>query len=233
MAETGKRRRLTPNDRRAEILVAARALFAERGLSEVSVSQVIARAGLSKGGFYHHFDTKEALVAQVVAEFAEEVLAAALPVLSQPGPALDCLNAFFATAITHKLNARDDVQIASDAVTTASADELLREVRARVQNQMRDAFVRLVERGRAEGAFQPVDAEIVADCIFAFERSRLAAYLRSKSLPREEATALMLERSRAESRTLDRLLGLPDGSISYGTETEFRAVMAGVKTSKE
>jgi len=45
------------------ILAKASRLFRERGVEGASVGDVMAEAGLTHGGFYRHFDNKEALVA--------------------------------------------------------------------------------------------------------------------------------------------------------------------------
>lgn len=57
----------------ARILDAASVLFRERGIEATSVSDVMKAAGLTHGGFYRHFDSKEALVAAAFAMAVEEV----------------------------------------------------------------------------------------------------------------------------------------------------------------
>jgi TetR/AcrR family transcriptional regulator, transcriptional repressor for nem operon len=49
---------------REDVLNAASRLFLEHGIDGVSVPAVMAEAGLTHGGFYGHFDSKEALVAE-------------------------------------------------------------------------------------------------------------------------------------------------------------------------
>ena len=46
---------------RARILEAAVTLFSDRGFSAASVDDICAEAGISKGAFYHHFESKQAL----------------------------------------------------------------------------------------------------------------------------------------------------------------------------
>lgn len=46
---------------RARLLQAATALIRERGFSATSVDEVCAAAGVTKGAFFHHFASKEAL----------------------------------------------------------------------------------------------------------------------------------------------------------------------------
>jgi len=53
------------NSTRDRILSAAVDLFATQGYDATSVAQVIDRAGLTKGGFYHHFASKDALLYEV------------------------------------------------------------------------------------------------------------------------------------------------------------------------
>lgn len=51
---------------RLEILRSARTLFNQRGFSEVSIDEIMAGAGLTRGGFYAHFQTKDELYAEAV-----------------------------------------------------------------------------------------------------------------------------------------------------------------------
>lgn len=51
------------------IVIAARQQFNTHGFEGVSIKQIMEAAGLSHGGFYHHFDGKEDLFAAAVASF--------------------------------------------------------------------------------------------------------------------------------------------------------------------
>ena len=54
---------------RARIVEAARALFNTHGYDRVTLDMVMARAGLTRGGFYAHFSSKEELFAAAVDSF--------------------------------------------------------------------------------------------------------------------------------------------------------------------
>ncbi|MEZ5913496.1 MAG: TetR/AcrR family transcriptional regulator [Paracoccaceae bacterium] len=56
------------------ILKAASQLFRERGIETTSVADVMKAAGLTHGGFYRHFASKEALVAAAFSHAVDEVL---------------------------------------------------------------------------------------------------------------------------------------------------------------
>ena len=50
---------------RQRILDAALELFAQRGFTATSVQDIVERAGLTKGAFYHHFDSKQAVLLEI------------------------------------------------------------------------------------------------------------------------------------------------------------------------
>lgn len=54
-------------ENRRRILDAAARLFRERGFEGVTVAEVMKAAGLTHGGFYGHFESKDDLVAQTLA----------------------------------------------------------------------------------------------------------------------------------------------------------------------
>ncbi|WP_371799701.1 TetR/AcrR family transcriptional regulator [Streptomyces sp. NBC_01707] len=51
---------------RRSILVAAAAVFDERGYSSATISEILARAGVTKGALYFHFNSKEELALGVM-----------------------------------------------------------------------------------------------------------------------------------------------------------------------
>jgi AcrR family transcriptional regulator len=53
---------------RQELLTAARALIAERGVAELRVSDVTERIDIALGSFYSHFETKDQIVEAVLSE---------------------------------------------------------------------------------------------------------------------------------------------------------------------
>ncbi|MCR9257180.1 MAG: TetR family transcriptional regulator [Alphaproteobacteria bacterium] len=60
----------------AAIVATAARLFREHGLAGVGVADVMSAAGLTHGGFYRHFASKDALIAAAFAQAVEEATAA-------------------------------------------------------------------------------------------------------------------------------------------------------------
>lgn len=57
---------------RAKILESASVMFREQGADQVGIDQLMRVAGLTRGGFYNHFDSKEALVAEACRKAYDE-----------------------------------------------------------------------------------------------------------------------------------------------------------------
>lgn len=60
------RTRLTKSRRRADILAKARQLIMERGLTGTEMEDIRLACGISRGGLYHHFENKRAVLAALV-----------------------------------------------------------------------------------------------------------------------------------------------------------------------
>lgn len=58
----------------ARIIEAAAALFREKGIETTSVAEVMKAAGMTHGGFYRHFDDKDALVRAAFASAVDKAV---------------------------------------------------------------------------------------------------------------------------------------------------------------
>ena len=57
--------------RRSELLDLARAVFLEKGFEAATVNDILAAAALSKGGFYHHFKSKDEVLNALRARYTQ------------------------------------------------------------------------------------------------------------------------------------------------------------------
>jgi len=80
-APAARRARREPDSaqpaRRAEVLDAGLSLISERGVAGASLRKLAARLGMSQPSLYHYFDSKDALVQQIIEHCAGHMLEAA------------------------------------------------------------------------------------------------------------------------------------------------------------
>ena len=85
------------SDRRAEVLAAAAGLFAERGFHGVSIDDLGAELGVTGPALYRYFESKEAILAEMLVSISERLLEGARECIStgaSPEETLDALIAF-------------------------------------------------------------------------------------------------------------------------------------------
>ena len=57
------------NDSKEHILNTAFKLFLQKNFKEVTMKEIVEKTGLSKGAFYHYFESKEKLLEEVINNF--------------------------------------------------------------------------------------------------------------------------------------------------------------------
>jgi AcrR family transcriptional regulator len=76
---TGPRVRLSPDERRAQLLDLGVRLLADRSLEELSIDLLAEEAGISRGLLYHYFGGKHAFHEAVVRRAADDLIAQTAP----------------------------------------------------------------------------------------------------------------------------------------------------------
>jgi len=71
------------SNRRTELLAIAAQLFATRGYSQTTVRDIADEAGILSGSLYHHFDSKEAMLGEILQGFLEGLYAQYAEVVAQ------------------------------------------------------------------------------------------------------------------------------------------------------
>jgi len=104
-------------DRRADLLVAARAILAEKGLAATTVSEIVARAGVAQGTFYLYFPSKMAILTALNAELNEHILAAVYTATARATSAIEVVNAGVSAAFQVLERYRDVLHVIHSRMT--------------------------------------------------------------------------------------------------------------------
>src|SRR5215468_5283073 len=70
-----------PAVRRTEILDAAQYLITTKGYEQMTIQDILDRLQISKGAFYHYFDSKQALLEAIIERMQHEVAQILLPIV--------------------------------------------------------------------------------------------------------------------------------------------------------
>lgn len=225
-----KRLRMAPDERRTQILDAAQKLFFARGWDDVTIADILSEAGISKGGFYHHFAAKEDLLDGVVERSTIEALASAQTArAATSGDALRRFNAFLAESSRWKAEQGPQIKFFMDVMLRPGNDVLFGRITAAANAAAMPVLLEMIAQGVDEGAFDVPDIDLVGETIMALSQGRRAiledAFQAAESGDLERATACLNHRMVAEGALIDRILGLPHGSVMLSNPTEYRLML--------
>ncbi|MGW0004252.1 TetR/AcrR family transcriptional regulator [Nocardia grenadensis] len=74
-----KRIRLSPDERKTQLITLGVKMLGERAIEDISVSEIAAQAGISRGLLFHYFPTKQDFQLEVVRHANAELLARVVP----------------------------------------------------------------------------------------------------------------------------------------------------------
>ena len=80
------------SERRAELVELAADMFAERGFKATTVRDIAQAAGMLSGSLYHHFDSKESIMDELLRAYIDELLPEYRRIVQEGGPAREVLS---------------------------------------------------------------------------------------------------------------------------------------------
>lgn len=150
------------DDRGTAYLCAASRLVNRHGYPGASVDRIATELGLTKGSFYHHHDTKEALIAACFARTFDAMRRAQDIAATAPGRGLDRL------ALACRLLLRHQMSEAGPLLRISAWNalpEALRLDTQRTMTRLGDRFGRFVVEGIADGSVRALDPAVVAQVV--------------------------------------------------------------------
>ena len=148
---------------RAKIMEAAIKLFSTRGYNKASVDDICKEAGISKGAFYHHFKTKQALFLSLLdgwLEFVDNAIESTKD-KTVPETFMQMTQAFpyiFETA-------GENLPMFLEFWLQASRDKKIWEAGIAPYRRYHKYFTSLIKKGVDEGSFVEVDPELASRMI--------------------------------------------------------------------
>jgi len=203
--------------RRDAFLDVAQRLVETKGYEAMSVQDVLDALEVSKGAFYHYFDSKQALLEAVVERFADGAMATMAPILSDPNlPALKKLERVFAGIAGWKAE-RKELVLAIIEVWSSDSNAIVREkLRRMTMRLMVPLLSAVISQGIEEGVFKVASGDETATVLlsvmlgFQEQATHLFIARQANTIPFE-----VVERTVAGyTAAYERILGIPKGSLT-------------------
>jgi AcrR family transcriptional regulator len=159
--ESSPRWRRRPTERPEEILTAALEVFADQGLAGARVSDIAARAGVSKGTLYLYFSGKDELFREAIRTRVARLLAN-LSSAAPPGEPEERLTRFMRALWSDLQRPRFDKLHRLVQAELLQFPELARFYAEEISGKVTALIAEIIEEGVESGAFREIEPRVAA-----------------------------------------------------------------------
>ncbi len=202
--------------RRNEIIETAQNLFKLQGYEKTSVNQIIKQLDISKGAFYHHFASKQALLDEIIERFIKATIDQLQPILNNDklNP-IEKINQVFSASIAFKT---DNISTIFTILETYYDDNnlfLRKKFQMQSQKVTLPVLTNLLEEAKQAGYLDFYDSEATSEIIILLGFSisdKLAEIIKDLSDNPNEFNKLE-NLYKAYQEALERILGAEKGIL--------------------
>jgi AcrR family transcriptional regulator len=207
--------------KRNEILDCAQRLIYTTGYEQMSIQEICSFLGISKGAFYHYFDSKPSLLEALLNRTSQQALGIIFTILDDPTlPALKKLEKFYENTNNWKSTQRPYLLA---ILRTWYTDENAI-VRQKLLTYFGDRFIESLDKvfkeGMDEGVFHPAYPEMAGNVVYSLMVKMsdsiggiMLSALDSPEASEEPYISKMDDLVKAYTDAIERVLGADTGSI--------------------
>ncbi len=203
--------------RRSEILDVAQRFIYTKGYEQMTIQDILDELHMSKGAFYHYYDSKGAVLEALVERMAvDEVIPLLVPIVRDPQlSALEKLNRYFDTAARWK-TAKRTFLMALLRVWLADENAIVRQKMYSMSiKQVTPLITEIVHQGIQEGVLTTPYPDQMGEVVYSIAQSlgdTFGELLLSDEPERDNLRELEIVIA-AYTDALERVLGAPSGSL--------------------
>jgi AcrR family transcriptional regulator len=153
------------NDRREEILAAAKRCFSRSGFHGTSMQQICAEAQMSPGGLYRYFRSKEAIIAGIAEQDRADVAEKFQAIVEAPDffPALAMAARRYIVEET-----TEEICLHTEIKAESRRNPEIAKIYASIEREVKNGLLAVLRHGVASGHIPPsVDLDIAATMLMA------------------------------------------------------------------
>ena len=215
--------------RRNEILDAAQRMIYTKGFVQMTIQDILDDLGISKGAFYHYFDSKHDLLEAIVVRMSGQAIELLIPIVRDPNlSALEKLQRYFDVAGRWK-TARRDFLLKLLRVWYRDDNAIMRQrLLSEMTKLASPLFTEIVEQGIRERVFTTSYPDEMTGIIFMLSvnaSEKIVDYVFA-SEANDKALQQVQQAINAWTDAIERVLGAPSHSLQLldlGTLNEWAA----------
>ncbi|KST68987.1 TetR/AcrR family transcriptional regulator [Mastigocoleus testarum] len=180
---------------REQLLNQGVSIFISQGYHGTGIKEILDRVKVPKGSFYNYFESKEHFGAEVIKQYAKQILANMDSWLKDSDKdAFEALKQFFDAEILRHQGVREGCLIGNLGAELGDSSELCRQAMVESAEFMQQRFVQVLQAAQEQGTVRnDLATEELAGILFnAYEGALLRMQIEKSVEPLQQFTQLML-----------------------------------------
>ncbi|MTI46293.1 MAG: TetR/AcrR family transcriptional regulator [Firmicutes bacterium] len=151
-------------DLKDKIIQSAYELFSSKGYEKTTIGEIIKQAECSKGGFYHHFKSKEEILEVIVSNYVDTLSKLYEKVLlNNDDPFISKFNAIFKVINQYKLNQLKEWRKINNVLIFIGNDRILRQLEKQFKEVTTRTYLDVIQHGKRQGIIKAEYPELLAE----------------------------------------------------------------------
>jgi TetR/AcrR family transcriptional regulator, cholesterol catabolism regulator len=147
--------------RQAELLAIAAELFADRGYVATTVRDIADEAGILSGSLYHHFDSKESMIDEILSTFIDQTLASYESVIAEGKGPKETFEGLVRTSLESMVGSRSAILIYQNEARFLAAEPRFSYLTA-AHRKFEKIWTDVLKKGVKSGEFRDsIDPKLV------------------------------------------------------------------------
>jgi AcrR family transcriptional regulator len=142
-----------PQDRRELILTSAAEMFARKGIGATTVREIADAVGVLSGSLYHHFESKDAIVDEILRGYLDTIRTRYAEVLARGKSPSECLHDLVLTSLAVAEEQPYATAIYQNELHYLREQPRFKDVQAAAADVQR-TWLGVIEKGVADGSFR-------------------------------------------------------------------------------
>jgi AcrR family transcriptional regulator len=157
----------TPEARRQAIVEAAIGVFAQHGFDAATTDDIARAAGLSKGGLYWHFKSKDDILAAILMQLFDQELGVLQGLIAAEGAVAPRLRQLVAQGVAAVIELEQLLPVMLEFYALAARNTEVRQFLQKYYQRYHQLLAKLFEQGFARGEFHHGTADAAAITLIA------------------------------------------------------------------
>ncbi|MDQ2087306.1 TetR/AcrR family transcriptional regulator [Herbivorax sp. ANBcel31] len=154
------------DDRKQEFLSTALELFYEKGYEKTTIKDIIDKMGVSKGAFYHYFESKEDVIIIIAKEYVDRAIGIMKRIIERKDlNAAQKVSEIFTSVNEYKANSESRRSRIKGVFNNEGNLKLDKKISDSIRKELNALFKKLIDDGVEEGLFETSNSTELAEFI--------------------------------------------------------------------